>query len=88
MPRNPFADPLFIPTAIRIAGLLVVAALLILVLERKRLSEARDSVLVQRVGSWAVMAPVFTLSVFVGGVVSLALVCMMTVQGIREFAGL
>lgn len=88
MPRNPFADPLFLPTAIRIAGLLVVAALLILVLERKRLSEAKDSVLVQRVGSWAVMAPVFTLSVFVGGVVSLALVTLMTVQGIREFARL
>lgn len=88
MPRNPFADPLFTPTAIRIVGLLMAAVLLILILERGRLSNARESVLVQRVGSWAVMAPVFTVSVFVGGIVSLALVTLMTVQGIREFARL
>lgn len=88
MPRNPFHDPLLQPTAIRIAGLLVVAALLILVVERRNLSHWRESVLFQRVSSWAMMAPVFAISVFTGGFVALALVAFMSVQGIREFARL
>lgn len=86
MPRNPFAHPLFEPTAIRIAGLLALALLLILIVERGRFD--RSSVLVQRIGSWAVMAPLFTLSVFARGVVSFGLVVFMTVQAVREYARL
>lgn len=88
MPRNPLVDPLFQPTLLRIAGLLVLAALIILVVERGHLRRWRESVLVQRVGSWAMMAPVFTLGVFTGGAVALALVTFMSVQGIREYAQL
>ena len=86
MPHNPVVDPLFQPTIIRIVGLLVVAFALILIVERGRLS--RESVLFLKVSSWAVMAPVFTLSVFTGGFVSFALVILMTVQASREYARL
>lgn len=72
----------------RIAGLLAMAVLLILIVERRNLSRLRESVLFQRVSSWAMMAPVFAISVFTGGIVALALVAFMSVQGIREFAKL
>lgn len=88
MPRNPFADPLFEPTALRVTGLLVLAVVLILLVERRDLSRWRESVLFQRVSSWALMAPVFSISVFTGGIVALALVAFMSIQGIREFAKL
>lgn len=88
MPRNPFDNPLLEPTAIRIAGLLALAALLILVVERGSLAHYRESVLFQRISSWALMAPVFAISVFTGGFVALALVAFMSIQGIREFARL
>lgn len=88
MPRNPFDNPLLEPTAIRIAGLLALAAVLILVVERGSMAHYRESVLFQRVSSWAVMAPVFAISVFTGGVVALALVAFMSVQGIREYGRL
>lgn len=88
MPRNPFDDPLLQPTAVRIAGLLVLAALLIVIVERGNLARWRESVLFQRVSSWAMMAPVFSISVFTGGIVALALVAFLSVQGIREYAKL
>jgi len=88
MPHNPLDDPLFQPTLFRIAGLLLFATALILTVERKNLSGWRESVLFQRVSSWAMMAPVFAASVFAKGVVSLALVGFMTIQGAREFGHL
>lgn len=42
----------------------------------------------QKVSSWAMMAPVFAISVFTGGFVALALVGFMSIQGIREFGRL
>ncbi|HEY2702331.1 MAG TPA: phosphatidate cytidylyltransferase [Candidatus Dormibacteraeota bacterium] len=89
MIHNPLANPLFLPALARIGGLLLVAALLVLAVERRRLrrpASLRESVLVIRVGSWAVMAPTFVLSVFAGGALALALVLFLTVQGLREFS--
>lgn len=88
MPRNPFDDSLLQPTAVRIAGLLVLAFVLVLVVERGKLSRWRESTLFQKVSSWAMMAPLFAISVFTGGFVALGLVGFMSVQGIREFARL
>lgn len=88
MPRNPLDHPLLEPTLYRIAGLLVLAVLIILISERRNLAGWRESVLFQRVSSWAVMAPVFSISVFTGGAVALALVAFMSIQGIREFGRL
>lgn len=73
---------------IRIIGLLAGAILLILLVERRNLSRWRESVLFQRVSSWAIMAPIFSVSVFTGGFVSFSLVGFMTVQGLREFGNL
>lgn len=67
---------------------MVVAVALILLVERKNLGKWRESVLFQRVSSWAMMAPVFSISVFTGGFVALGLVTLMSVQGIREYARL
>lgn len=88
MPHNPFEDPLLQPTAVRIAGLLAVAVVLILIVERGNLAGWRESPLFQKVSSWAMMAPVFAISVFTGGFVALALVGFMSIQGIREFGRL
>ena len=88
MPRNPLADPLLPPTLLRVALLLGLAVVIILAAERGNISRWRESVLFQRVASWAVMAPVFTISVFTGGVVALGLVGLMTFQGLREFGRL
>src|ERR671919_549153 len=88
MPRNPLSDPLFEPTVLRIALLLALAALIILTVERRNLATWRQSVLFQRVASWAVMAPVFTISVFTGGIVALILVGLMSFQGLSEFGRL
>jgi phosphatidate cytidylyltransferase len=88
MPRNPFANPLFEPTLLRIALLIGVAALIIITVERKNLARWRESVLFQRVASWAVMAPVFTISVFTGGVAALFLIGLMSFQGLTEFGRL
>ena len=72
----------------RIGLLLIVAFALVAAVERKPPQHWKSSTLFQRVASWAVMAPVFAMSVFTGGVVSLGLVVFMSVQAIREFATL
>jgi phosphatidate cytidylyltransferase len=88
VPHNPLANPLLEPTVLRILLLLGLAALIIFTVERRNLSRWKESVLFQRVASWAVMAPIFTISVFTGGVVALGLVALMSFQGLREFARL
>ena len=88
MIHDPLANPLFLPSLARICGLLLAGAILVLAVERRRLrhpATLRRSVLVLRVGSWAVMAPTFVLAVFAGGAVALLLVLFLTVQGLREF---
>jgi phosphatidate cytidylyltransferase len=80
---------LFVPVVLRVAGLFVVGAVLVAVAERRRLRhprELRESVLCKRVLSWTLMAPTFTVGVFVGGPVSLAIVLYLIVQSVREFA--
>lgn len=85
---NPLDSQDFWPTVIRVVGLLAVGALLVLVVERKPWSELRETTLFKRVMSWAVMAPVFMLSVFVGGLVALVIVTFIVVQSSAEYARL
>lgn len=89
MIHDPLANPLFLPALARIGALLIIGAVLVLLVERRRLrhpASLRRSVLVLRVGSWAVMAPTFVLSVFAGGAAALALVNLLTIQALREFS--
>lgn len=88
MPRNPLVDPLLAPTLLRVALLFGLAVVIILAVERGNISRWKESVLFQRVASWAIMAPVFTISVFTGGFVALGLVGFMSFQGLREFGRL
>ena len=89
MPHNPLSSPLFLPTVQRIGVLLVVAAALVSMVERRRLWPLRqlgESSLAKRTFSWALMAPTFCLAIFVGGPVSLLTVLYLMVQGLRDFA--
>lgn len=83
MPSDPFVDPLFAPTAIRIVALMGVAGLALLLIQRGR--GLRESPLFRKLFSWAIMAPTFTIGVLSGGVISFALVVFMSVQSLREF---
>jgi phosphatidate cytidylyltransferase len=90
MLHNPLSSPLFIPTMQRIGALLLMGALLVGVIERRRLwppRRLRESPLMRRVLSWALMAPCFSLAIFVGGPLSLLTVLYLIAQGLREFAG-
>jgi phosphatidate cytidylyltransferase len=89
MMHNPFDSALFVPVILRMASLLVIGAVLVAVVERRRLRhprELRESVLFKRVLSWTLMAPTFAVGVFVGGPFSLAIVLYLIVQSVREFA--
>jgi phosphatidate cytidylyltransferase len=86
--RNPLDNDMFWPTVARAAGLLLLGALAVILAERKRLSELRETVLFQRVFSWAVMAPTFLAAVFVGGVVGLVILAYLVVQGLAEYSRL
>lgn len=88
MPHNPFADPLFWPVTLRVLGVLVTGALAVAVVERKPWPELRKRTLFLRVKCWAVIAPVFLLAVFTGGVVVFALAAFIAVQGLAEYAAL
>jgi len=89
MLHNPLASPLFVPTMQRIAALLLTGSLLAAVVERRRLwppRGLRESPLMGRVLSWALMAPCFSLAIFVGGPLALLTVLYLIAQGLREFA--
>lgn len=91
MIHSPFDSPLFVPTMLRVAVLLVAGALLVAVTERRRcrrLATLWESALCKRVVSWTLMAPAFALGVFSGGAVSCVLMAVLTTQAVREFARL
>jgi phosphatidate cytidylyltransferase len=71
-----------------VAALLLVGALLVAVAERRRLRDFRRSTLFRRVFSWALIAPVFGLGVFLGGPVLILLVGYLVFQSLREFTHL
>lgn len=82
---NPLDNDLFLPTLVRVTILLGVGALLVAIVERKRLAQIRDSSLFQKVLSWSVMAPTFLAAIFVGGPVGLVVVGFLIVQGLAEY---
>ncbi|MEV3935413.1 phosphatidate cytidylyltransferase [Glycomyces sp. NPDC049804] len=70
-----------------IAGILIVASVLIALL-RKRLPEALRTELVQRVKSWWVMAAVFAAAILVGDVVSLVCFALLSFLALKEYLSL
>jgi phosphatidate cytidylyltransferase len=88
VPRNPFADPLFVPVLIRGAVLLVLGLAAVLLAERKPLRVLRRSTLFLRLRMWLWVAPLFLLALFTGGFVLFLLAVFVTVQAISEYVRL
>jgi phosphatidate cytidylyltransferase len=86
VPRNPFADPLFVPVLLRVLALIVVGLAAVLVSQRRSLQVWRRSTLFLRVRTWFVIGPLFVVAVFVGGFVAFLLATFVVVQGCSEFA--
>jgi phosphatidate cytidylyltransferase len=85
---NPLADPLFLPTASLLGGILGVGLVLLLVARRGRLAGLRQDVLLQRWAVWAIIAPLYSLAVLGGALPMLLLVSLLVGQGLREYSHL
>jgi phosphatidate cytidylyltransferase len=88
MIANPFANPLFPQVAWTAVGLLAVTLIALLVVARFDLGRLRESVLFARWKVWAVVAPVYGLSLLAGAVPATLLLVALTFQGLREYAAL
>ena len=85
MPRNPFANELFLPVFLRVILLIVVGLLAVLVAQRRSLRVWRRSTLFLRARTWFVIGPLFVIAVFTGGFVAFLLATFVVVQGSSEF---
>ncbi|HET9292048.1 MAG TPA: CDP-archaeol synthase [Actinomycetes bacterium] len=85
MPRNPFANPLFVPVFLRVMALIVVGLVAVLLSQRRSLTVWRRSTLFLRARTWFVIGPLFVLAVFIGGFVAFLLATFVVVQGCSEF---
>jgi phosphatidate cytidylyltransferase len=86
--HNPLDNELFVPTVIRVSGLLVAGVVVVALVQRERFAELRKTQLFQKVFSWSVMAPTFLAAIFFGGVVGLVVIGYMVVQGLAEYSRL
>jgi phosphatidate cytidylyltransferase len=85
VPRNPFANELFLPVFLRVMLLIVVGLLAVLVAQRRSLRVWRRSTLFLRARTWFVIGPLFVVAVFTGGFVAFLLATFVVVQGSSEF---
>lgn len=67
---NPLQDPLFWPTLRIVAGLFVLGFLIVLFFSRKDLKAGLTGELGQRLIGWMIIAPLFMLAAFLGGIVA------------------
>jgi phosphatidate cytidylyltransferase len=88
VPNNPFADPVFIPVALRGALLLVLGLAAVLLAERKPLRVLRRSTLFARLRTWLWVAPLFLLVLFAGGFVLFLAALFLTLQATSEYVRL
>src|SRR5687767_10031002 len=82
---NPAASPAFGPAAASLGGLLLAVLGALAVVERGRL---RESVLLKRWATWALIAPIYVLGVLSGPGVALLFVSALSFQALREYATL
>lgn len=85
---NPFEHPLFMPTAERWGGLLLIALVGILIATRHREGRLRDDVLFVRWRTWAFIAPIFLFCILGGILPRVLLISALILQGLREYANL
>ena len=86
--KNPFADPLFGTTAVRLGILFGGALLAIVAIVRGRVLRLGQNVLFQRWRTWAVIAPIYVLAVLGGSVPTMLFIVALTFQGLREYGHL
>ncbi len=88
MISSPVADPLFWPTARTLGAILGLGLILLLVVERRHLGHLGERTLFQRWAVWAVIAPIYALTVLGGRVPLLVLVALLVWQALREYSRL
>ncbi len=88
MPHNPFGNPQFLPSVIRVFVLLVVGLAAVLASQRKPLRVLRRSTFFARARTWLWIAPLFLLCLFTGGFVALVLATFVVLQGLSEYGRL
>jgi phosphatidate cytidylyltransferase len=88
VPRNPFADPSFLPTLAVVAVLLAVGVTAVLLAERKPLRVLRRSTLFVRLRTWLWIAPLFVVCLFAGGFVLFVPAVFVTLQAVSEYVRL
>ncbi|WP_068115894.1 phosphatidate cytidylyltransferase [Tropicimonas marinistellae] len=85
---NPFADPLFLPLAARVGGVLILVLAVLVGIAWRSGTPLRDDVLIKRWMSWLGIAVVLVLGLLSGPLPFAVLVMAMIAQGLREFATL
>jgi phosphatidate cytidylyltransferase len=85
VPRNPFANPLFVPVFLRVMALIVVGLAAVVLSQRRSLVVWRRSTLFLRARTWFAIGPLFVVAVFTGGFVAFLLATFVVVQGCSEF---
>jgi phosphatidate cytidylyltransferase len=88
VPSNPFAPDLFWPVAFRVLALIAAGVIAVTAIERRPWRELRDTTLFLRVKSWAVIAPVFLVTLFSGGFPAYLLASFVTLQASAEYVRL
>lgn len=88
MLSDPLQHPLLAGTALRAGGLLLLALLALLVVERRHVRELGRRPLFQRWRTWAIIAPVYAAAILAGSATTAALAFALSVQGLREYASL
>jgi phosphatidate cytidylyltransferase len=82
---NPAASPAFLSTVVSLGGLLLASLGALVAVERGRL---RQSVLLRRWATWALIAPLYVIGVLSGPLVAWLFVSALSVQALREYAAL
>lgn len=85
---NPLEHPLFLPTAERWGGLLVLALIGVLIATRHREGRLRDDSIFIRWRTWAFIAPIFLVCLLGGILPRVLLISALILQGLREYANL
>jgi phosphatidate cytidylyltransferase len=85
---NPLTNPLFLPTAGRVLGLLVLALAIVVVVERRRIWPLSENAMLKKMFSWSLIGPLFLLAVLSGPAVTAVLVMALTTQGLWEYGRL
>ncbi|MBI4337922.1 MAG: phosphatidate cytidylyltransferase [Chloroflexi bacterium] len=85
---SPLNSPLLWPTFRTVGGLLGIALVALLVIERRHLRELHRRELWRRLFTWVLIAPVYVLAVLGGRIPTLLLVTVIVFQGLREYSKL